>query len=76
MKRFIFDAVMASISAGGLSYDLYMMIVKLVELEYSFAAFFAVFALIQTFFTGYFWGCTDADLEKMFPNKQKNPRVA
>ena len=75
MKKFIFDALTASISTGGLAYDLFKMIEKLIELDYSSAAFFAAFAILQTFFTGYFWGCADADLEKI-SNKNKNPRVA
>jgi hypothetical protein len=76
MKRFIFDAIMASISVGGLSYELYLMIEKLIEQQYGTSIFFACLALIMCFFTGFFWGCVDADLEKMFPKNTKNPRVA
>ena len=76
MKKFIFDAVMASISVGGLSYDIFKTIEKLIEGQYALASFFAIFALIMSFFTGYFWGCADADLEKIFPSHKKNPRVA
>ena len=76
MKRFIFDAVMASISAGGLSYELYLVIEKLVEQQYGSSIFFAILALIMSIFTGYFWGCADADLKKIFPSNTKNPRVS
>ncbi|MBR1605695.1 MAG: hypothetical protein IJ660_06285 [Alphaproteobacteria bacterium] len=69
MKKFIFDAIMASISVGGLSYDIFQMIEKLMELQYSTTVYFAVLAVFQSFFAGYFWGCADADLKKIFPNK-------
>ena len=69
MKKFLFDAFMASIAVGGLSYDIFQMIEKLMELQYGNATYFAVLALIQAIFSGYFWGCTDADLKRMFPTK-------